>query len=208
MAKDFMHTAEVVEAVRSVLKGADGDTHTGGLPANWFEATLDGDEIYLSALQHGDLRDLPASHLTEGRLPCILVRGTGTQPGQTSSGSQVCYEPVRIVHARHFDQCRDDDGNVEENMTRARERYAKIVNDAVFNDPNRKLATINAAGTRTEVDLSSDDTAAHVTRVEFVGWDLGQDPGSGTPETADDRLRANRVWAIALDIRVNTLTTE
>jgi len=208
MATDFVHTAEVVDAVISVLKGADGDTHTGGLPSNWFEAGDDGDEVWVQVIQHGDLRDLVLTDDLDDRLPCILVRGTGTQPLRTTTQSQECWEPVRIVHARRFADCRDSDGEIEKNITRARERYAKAIHTALFNDPNRKLATINSEGERSEVDLTTSDTSADVVTVEFGGWDLGQDPGSGTPETTNERVRADRIMVVAVDIRVKTITTE
>ena len=198
MASDFMLTAAVVDQVLAVLRGADGDDHTGGLPANWFAATRDALETPLRTLQHGDMRDMAVVDVRE-LLPAILVRGGGTQPRASGTGTDDCWEPITIVHARHFDDCYDDDGAPEENMTRARERYARLIHRAVFNDRNRKLATIDAEGARTEATLATDDQAAHVVDVQFMGWDLG--------ENTDERVRAARIWTVELRIRARTLTT-
>lgn len=205
-----MHTEELIDAVIAVLKGADGDTHTGGLPANWFADTRDGDEAPLELLEHGDVADMVGVKFEE-LLPAILVRGLGPQPtgeGGTS-GVLETEELIRVVHVRPFDLCYDSSGNKELNMTRARARYAKLINKALCNDPHKKLATIAADTTRTEVSLTCSDAAgAQLYNVIWAGWDLGFEIGNpaSTEDVRTIRQLRMSMWAIACDLRVRVRT--
>ena len=200
MATDFFHSGDVVEAVLAALRA--------GLPANWFEATDDGDEATLRVIQHGDLADYVSMNHVLSETPALLVRSMGPRPHQTSTGSTTTIERARITHIRRHEDCRDADGGEERNYTRARERYAKLIHAAVFADPHRKLAIISGE-TRTEATLSSDDTAAEIWDARFVGWDLGHEGASQHSAEEVRRFRADGVaaWAIALDLDVYTLTT-
>lgn len=206
MAIDFVHTAEIVDAVIAVLTGADDATHTGGLPANWFMDAVDEDETPLVLLEHGDLADYAGGQLDRD-LPCILVRGLGPQPTDRGgvAGVQETEEIIRVVHVRKREQCYADDGSCEYNMTRARARYAKALCKALFNDPKRRLAVIDAEGTRTDVTLTSTDTAgAQIVTALWAGLDLGHEIGN--PNSIEDvaiiRRLASPLWAIACDLRV------
>jgi len=150
VARDFLHTGDLVDAVISVLKGADGTTHTGGLPAGWFGDDEDSDEEELALLEHGDLADYPHDKELLDYCPSILVRGLGPVLTEGSIKQRfVTFERIRVVHIRAFAQCLDDDGGTEENMCRARERYAKTLGKALQNDPLKLLATVADDGTRT-----------------------------------------------------------
>ncbi len=206
MAKDLVYTADIADAVQSVLKGADGTTHTGGLPANWFEDAQDEDEVPLKTLDHGYVADLAVVEASFLDLaPAILVRGFG--PEITDGGTGGIYdtaEIIRVVHIRNFDQCRDVDGDPEDNMARAREWYAKQIYRALLNDPNAKLATIAADTTRTEVSLTTIDAAAAVHHCRLDRFDPGA--GIGHPHSIEDvaliRALGQPIWAIAADIIV------
>jgi hypothetical protein len=206
MAIDFVHTAELVDAVIAVLKGADGALHTGGLPANWFRDASDADEAPLVLLEHGDLADYAGGQLDRD-LPCILVRGLGPQPTDRGgvAGVQQTEEIIRVVHVRKREQCYADDGSCEYNMTRARARYGKALCKALFNDPKRRLAVIDGAGARTDVTLTSTDVAgAQLVSVLWAGLDLGH--SIGNPNAIEDvtiiRRLSSPIWAIACDLRV------
>ena len=217
MAIDFVHTGQIVDQVIAVLKGADGNLHTGGLPANWFPETADDGEVPLKLLEHGDLVDYARVEDVINDCPAILVRGFGPRPSEATGrvgksgvgGVQETEEVIRVVHVRAWSQCRDDDGVSLSNMTRARERYAKTISTALFHDPHRKLAVIAANGARTEADLTCEDPAgARIINVLWDGWDLGQlrTNRPPTPSHTDDvrqvRELATRVWAIACDLLV------
>jgi len=207
MAKDFVHTGQIVDAVIAVLKGS-GSTHVGGLPTTWFTSTH---REYLRTLDHGDWADYgKASRRIDEDLPAIFVRGMGPTPVTGHlTGVDDTEERIRVVHVRRFDQCYGDDGAAAWlkdgiGMVRARERYAKIISKALFNDPHRKLAVIDGAGTRTEVSLTTTDAAAHVVNVLWRGWDLEHPIGSeyNTEDVAGIRELELPIWAIACDLSV------
>jgi len=228
MATDFCHSEEIINAVIAVLKGDDGASHTGGLPATWFPEGGDGTEASLKHLEHGDYADYAIDSLEE-LCPAILVRSLGPQPTKRGGTGGVIEteETIRVVHMRAFNQCRTSAGAMELNMSRARARYAKIITKALFNDPQHKLATINSGNSRAEVSLTCTDSAgAQVLNALWAGWDLGH---SGSDSTADvARIRAgghsprtravgeaaglrpageaSRLWAIACDIEVRVRT--
>lgn len=208
MAIDFVHTAEVVEAVIAVLKG-EGASHTGGLPTAWFTA---GNDEELQTLEHGDWADYAkASNMDfTDDLPCILVRGMGPAPTGDGSISGVLRteEQVRVLHIRKFEQCYNAGGASETNMAEARERYAKVIGAALFHDPHRKLAVIAAGGARTEVSLTSEDSNAQVYDVLWGGWDMGLDEGAvgSMSEVARIRSLPEALWAIGCDLRVRIRT--
>ena len=205
MAIDFVHTGELVDAVISVLKGS-GSGHVGGLPSAWFTRT---DKEGLQLLEHGDLADYAGKVMQE--LPAILVRGIGivSVPARHVGGVIEADELIRVLHVRKYEQCYDSDGDREKNQARARERYAKLIGKAIFNDPQRRLAVIDSDGARTEVTLTSDDAAgAQIIQAMFDGWDLGYDIGNinGTDDVRLIRNLNAGIWAIACDLRVRVRT--
>lgn len=211
MAKDFVHTGEIVDAVIAVLKGS-GSTHVGGLPVAWFTS---GSNEYLRVIEHGDWADYgKANRRIDEDLPAIFVRGMGpTLITGHLTGVDATEERIRVVHVRRFDQCYGDDGSAAYTktgigMVRARERYAKIISKALFNDPHRKLAVIDGAGARTEVSLTTTDAAAQVVNVLWRGWDLGHPIGSeySTEDVAGIRALELPIWAIACDLAVHIRT--
>lgn len=215
MARDFVHTAQVVDAVLAVLEGsyASGTgVRTGGLPNTWFDVGDNGTEVPLKLLDHGDLSDYPRQpgnafeQALEADLPAILVRGMGPIPTERggTGGVAETLEIIRVVHVRRFDQCRDDAGSVLRNMCRARERYAKIIGDALQYDTNGKLAVIAANGDRTEVSLTCNDGAgAQLVDVNWQGWDLEGDEASDVLILKTIGLP---IWAIACDLQVRCRT--
>lgn len=211
MAIDLVHSEEIIDAVIAVLRGGDGAAHTGGLPANFFSDGDDGNEVILKLLEHGDVADYPGSEQLTEDSPAILVRGLGPMPTglAATGGVQETEELIRVVHIRAAEHCRDASGNRELNMTRARARYAKLIGKALWNDPHRKLAVIDAEGARTEVSLTcSDGAGAQVYDVGWNGWDLGADIGN--PNSMEDvrmlRQLPARVWAIGCELAVRVRT--
>jgi len=206
MATDFVHTGDVVAAVLAVLRGADGARHTGGLPANWWPDAQDGTEVPLQLCQHGDLADYASTDEVLADTPAILVRGLGTMMGERNLACYHTVEPVRIIHIRRFDDCRDSAGDLERNQARARERYAKAIHAALFHDPHKRLAVIDSEGERTEVSLTCTDiSGAGVYDCQLRGWDLGYDAGSSysmQDVAAWRRLGNTRAWAIGCEIEV------
>lgn len=212
MAGEFMHTGDVVEAVISVLRGADDELHTGGLPANWFTDAADDNEVACRILQHGDLADYPQPGDVLAETPMLLVRGLGTQMVGREVGGWRTIEPVRIIHIRRFEDCRTDTGAVERNMARARERYSRLIHRALFNDPHRRLGIIAADGTRTEAAVGSTPGAsAQVYDVSLAGWDLGYDASNtfSMPEVARWRAvgAALRAWCVGAQLLVRVTST-
>lgn len=202
MATDFVHTADLVQAVIDVLTGADGSSHTGGLPAAWFTA---GNKERLKTLMFGDLADYINQEAFLADLPAIVVRGLGCEStGKSGAGGVLqTVETLRVVHCRRYNQCWDDNGAVELNMLKARLRYAKLINKALFNDPNKRLATIASDGTRSEVSLTcADANGAQIVVTEFGGWDFGVDGTKSTDEVRLLRRLPLQAWAIACDLRV------
>lgn len=213
MARDVVHTTQVVDAVIAVLKGSYSSgtgVRTGGLPNTWFDVGADGTEVPLRVLDHGDLSDYPTETLAlfsdalTADLPAILVRGMGPIPTGRGGTSGVIetHEVIRVVHVRRFDQCRTSTGTVETNMCRARERYAKTIGQALLYDEKGKLAVIAAAGTRTEVTLTSTDGAgAQLINVEWQGWDF-EGGADGASDVGNIKLIGLPIWAIACDLRI------
>ena len=199
MATDLVFTDEIVDAVIACLKA--------GLPANWFAAGEDGNETPLQLLTHGDLADYTAIRALEQDLPAIIVRGFGperTDRGGAGGRVQVL-ERVRVVHLRKHDQCHDDTGSPERNMVRARVRYAKAIHKAIHQDAKGRLAVIGSGGTRTDVTLTSADTAgARLQQVVFESWDLGHDVAN--PHSMEDVALVRRLplqaWAIGCEFGV------
>ncbi len=210
MARDVVHSEAVVDAVIAVLTGADDELHSGGLPAGWFEDGEDGTEVPLRLLEHGDLADYAAAEDLLELLPCIMVRSLGPRPATPAGdrGKETTEETIRIIHLRQPEQSRDDEGDEETNQTRARARYAKAIHTALFRDPHRKLAVIDAEGERTEVSLTAEGGSAFVFDVQWEGWDLGHELGSAYSIEDVGRIRAMNVpmWAIGCEIRVRVRT--
>ena len=210
MARDFVHTGDLVDATIDVLKGADGTTHTGGLPAGWFGDDASSNETALVLLEHGDLADYPHDKALLDYCPSSFVRGLGLQLSQGSIKQRYeTRERIRVVHIRAFTQCLNSAGEPEENMSRAREYYAKTLCKALFNDPLKLLATIASDDTRTEVSLTCADAQGAVVRnVLFAGLDLGLEPGAigATQDVALLRALPLPIWAIAVDMDVVVTT--
>jgi len=214
MATDVVFTSEIQLAVKAVLYGADGATHTGGLPANWFRDADDALETPMKYCDVGDLADWPLTPDADGAgfldqfCPGVMVRGMGPQPEtEGTSGIEEIIERVRVIHLRRFDQCHNaTTGALLNRMANARGVYAKIIHKALFHDPHAKLAVIAAAGTRTEVTLTSADGAgAQVYDVRWEGWDLGYPDTSpySIPEVARIRMMAGLpLWCIGCDLTV------
>jgi hypothetical protein len=208
MATDFVHTTEIVDAVLAVLTG-DGSTHYGGLPAAWHIATDDytgTGEYGLTLLEHGDLSDYVTTNL-ENLSPAILVRGMGPKASSRGgvSGHRETFEVIRVIHLRSRDHSLTAAGALETNLTRARERYAKIIGKALFNDPHKRLATISSSGVRTPATLTCSDSAgAQIQNVVFLGWDLGEEYGSADSmrEVAMVGSLSAPVWAIGCEFEV------
>lgn len=210
MATDFVHTGEIIDQIILALKGADGAAHTNGLPANWFKATTDANEVPLKLLEHGDLADYVGLEAMVNDLPAIVVRplGIGSANKGALAGVLLSEDHIRVVHVRGYDQCRTDAGAEETNQTRARIRYATIISRALFADPHKRLAVIDSTGTRAELALTCNDAAgAQINIAVWEKWDLGADPAFGGTEDVS-RLRALKaqVWAIACDLRVQVRT--
>jgi hypothetical protein len=284
MARDVVHTEEVVDAALAVLRGADGYLHTGGLPKAWFrdfdgegvddatfaqttypgaeftvqivagetihpntfewkkasgafseaaaivagatvslggEATVTfgsatghkaGDtwysrttEVPLTLLDHGDLSDIPVEGM-ESLCPGIMVRGLG--PRNSSPGGQGGVEDteeiVRMVHLRRRDQCRDANGNLEDNMSLARERYAKVIGAALLGDPFARLGVEDVEGAVAFPSLTcSDAGGAQIVGVTWQRWDLGTDGSGAIPDVQFFRHTDSAIWAIACDLAVH-----
>lgn len=198
MAQDFVHTAQIVDGVIAALRAQ--------LPANWF--TDDGTETPLQLLEHGDLADYPTAGAVTDDCPALLVRGLGPQPGGRGGvgGVQETQETIRVIHIRTPAQCWDDDGARETNAARARARYAKLINQALFADPVGRMAAVHAAtGARTEISLTCEDGAgAQIVMVQWQGWDLGHDlPGTGALEDVQRfRRLPTDTWAIGCELQV------
>jgi hypothetical protein len=210
MARDFLHTAEIVDAVIAVLKGADGAAHTNGLPANWFPDARDSLETPLFVLEHGDLSDYAAVNF-DTDLPAILVRGRGLRPYPQNPCGPVQWttEFVRVVLIRAYDQCHKADGTLWRNQTRAREAYAKTLGKALFADPKGILAVIDAQGQRTIPTLTcADSNGTQIQEVRWAGWDLGLEyEGEGaTQDVASVQDLGLPIWAIACDLAVDIMT--
>lgn len=203
MATDFVHTADVMEAVRDVLLG-EGANHTGGLPASWFDQD-DADHVPLIGM--GYVADYGVLNFDKD-LPAILVRGLGVELiGGHQAKTWHTAERIRVVHVRKFEQCYHATTEPDKsNMTLARAWYAKQISKALFNDPKKLLAVIAADDSRTEVSLTCTDTdGAAIVDCVFRRWDLGDDIGN--PEATEDvRIIAElnaRMWAIACDFDVH-----
>lgn len=191
MSKDLVYSDEIVGAAIAELKAH--------LPANWFAAGETSGECPLVLLEHGDLADYVADAETlTNNLPAILIRPLGIVPDHAHSGTggrEMTDQAFRLVHIRRDDQCYTAAGAAEPNMTRARERYSKLIGKALFADASRRLDS--------PMLTSSDTAGANVVSHVFDRWDLG---GGGAEEvSAISGWRVNsgtQVWAIACDFTV------
>jgi hypothetical protein len=209
MPRSIFFTDQIVDAVLSVLKGADGDDHTNGLPPSWFGRVSGSPEVPLGGganrggLEHGDIADYPVPDTLRALCPLIFVRGLGSHPGtdgQPTGDGFFAQERIRLVHVRAHDQCFDDDGVKQTNQTRARERYAKIISEVLFFDPLLQLALTDDNSARTPVTLSSSNTpGAYILFSHWKGWDLGT---LGTTDVAMIQSLGKDMWAIACDLTV------
>lgn len=187
MATDAVYAGELIEAIIAELKAH--------LPANWLAPSTG--EVPVKPIQHGDLKDFPA---TEGSIladtPAIFARCVGIRPdGGGINGVENYIHSFHVVHLRQFNECRTDAGAVETNMTKARERYAKLLNNALFNDPFGRMGNPT---------LTCADTGASVSYVGSPTWDLGQ---GGDGDVAYIRDLRAQLWAIACDFEITVLVS-
>jgi hypothetical protein len=187
VATDCIHSAEIIDAVLSVL--------STNLPAAW---TTAGNAEFLRLLDHGDLADYAGTDDTL-RLdtPAIIIRPldriTPNAPGSGIGGREMIDHPFRLVHVRQWDDCYTDAGAREDNQTRARERYAKIIHKALFADESAQLGSPT---------LTCSDGTAGVQWVQWEGWNIS---GDGNNEAAEIKALRQHVWAIICDFTVQVL---
>jgi hypothetical protein len=186
MATDIIFTTELIDAAIAELKA--------NLPAAMLTQTAG--EAALKLLEHGDLSDYAGrENVLLANTPAIIIRPLGIAPdGGGTGGVERQENGFRLVHIRRHEDCYDDAGNREDNMTRARGRYLKIIAKALLHDPRRAL---NAA------TLTSADTAG-AQIIPAMTWD-GVDYGIGMGGNEDIRaIRkwAAKVWAVSLDFTV------
>jgi hypothetical protein len=186
---DFVHTENIIDAILSEIED--------NAPSAW---TTSGDEEELRLLGYGSIEEYAVRDITGGsrrpsiidECPAIMVRAIGADPGEyTGTGGKTGLdERFRVVMVRTFEQTYDSDGD-ETTVARGKARYAKLLSKAIFT--NRALG---------HPTLSTDDTSADVISVDFVSLDTDR----GTPDTEYIANLPAQVWALALDISVQTST--
>mgnify|MGYP001375916622 CR=1 FL=1 len=191
MARDFIQAEEIIDAVIAELQ-----SH---LPATWFLSGRAAGEEPLALLEHGDLVDYSGNDRElMDQLPAIFVRPLDVTPiadGAGVGGVDCLETALRLVHVRGYKQCYDNSGNAQDNQTRARSRYAKIITKALFADSHGKMGSPTLTTT--------DSGGVELSNVDFVRWDLGSDLASGTTDVQIvRRMQQNgaRIWAIACDL--------
>ena len=132
-ATDFVHDEEIVDAVIDQL--------ASNLPVSWTGG--DNPILRLKRLQFGDLRDyrFPPGEGWRDICPGILVRLNRSDDAAEYGGlggKQGQVVPLRLLHIRRRDQCRDISAQeLLVSPARARAQYAKAVSKALF--ANRDL---------------------------------------------------------------------
>ena len=160
----------------------------------------DTSDVPLEWLEHGDFEDYTTGTTVAAITPCVFVKGLGPQVEDRGlAGCIETAERVRVVHLRQRSETYKTDGvTLESNLDIARQRYAKTLSDALFNDPYRRCAVIAADSSRTEVSLTcADANGAQVYGHRWVSTDLR----GNTPEVRQAMAlgRAADVWGIAID---------
>ncbi len=145
--RDFVHDEQIVDAVIAQLAAE--------LPSSWTSG--ENPILRLKRLQFGDLRDyrLPPGEGWRTLCPAILVRVNRSEsaaPYGGLGGKEGQVAPIRLLHVRTRDQCRDL-GSPDKMLApaRARAQYAKAISKALF--ANRDLG---------DPPLTTDDTSARV----------------------------------------------
>lgn len=200
MAISFSHTSAIVEGIIAALK-----QH---LPSDWLTTMAPATETPCKIIDHGDL-----SHMVydidsfSSLMPAIYVKGVSVTQGTAGLDGMVdTVERIRVVHARRRDQTHTASAiTLEDNISKAKERYAKELLAALFTDPYRRAGTINrTTSVRTDITLTgATGETAKVWNHVFVSLDYG----GGTPETqAIQQARWLDSWAIAIDSDVHCWT--
>lgn len=146
----------------------------------------------LYVIQHGDLSDYAGPESVEAELPAILIRPLDVTPDAAFSGAGGVdgYEHrFRVVHIRAFDQCYTLAGAVETNMTRARARYAKAINQALLAD---------VYGYMGKPTLTTADSSAAVASVSLPRWNIGVND----EDVGFIRSLNAPIWAISCDFSI------
>jgi len=180
-ATDFVHDEEVVDAVLSQL--------ASNLPEAW--TSSDNSILRLKRLQFGDLRDyrFPPGEGWRDICPGILVRLNRSDNAPEyggMGGKQGQVVPLRLLHVRRRDQCRDI-GSQEllVSPARARAQYAKVISKALFANRNLGAPT-----------LTTDDAEARVVEMRPAAVIYEAEAGDVALATSNDLV------AIALDFEV------
>lgn len=188
MSADIIFDAEVIDAALAELR-----SH---LPSAWLTA---GNAEELRLLDAGDLADYVASDdALQVDTPAIIIRPLDRVREDADAGGvggrEAWNHPFRLVHIRRWADCYDASGNVEDNQTRARIRYSKEINKALFADDTGRLGSPT---------LTCSDGTAVVIYAAPDSWDLG---GGNTEEIAAIRELVAHAWAIACDFYVQVLS--
>lgn len=189
MATDFIHSTDIIDGIISIINA--------NCPNGWLYD--DGTDVPLRVIQHGDMSDFTAEEISS-ITPAILIKSIGIDlaPKQGISGVTFTQEHMRVIMVRKFSDCIDDNGNRFTNFAKSRYYYMKQLNEILFSDTHRKLATITN-GTRTEVSLASNDTnGAEIVNCIFRSVDYD----GSTPEVSSIKNLSNSMWAIAVDFDV------
>lgn len=193
MAVDVLVTTELLDAVLAEL--------TAHLPATWFKAGSASTEAYLRTMEHGDLADYCGDdRKLLDQLPALFVRPltASVAEGGGTGAVEVIDHAFRLVHVRRFADCYTDAGALEQNMTRARERYAKLIDKALYADVNKRLDNPTLT--------TATGSTARIMMMLRGAWDYGTDfGGGGSPDVAMVRRlqqRGPQVWAISCDFSI------
>lgn len=194
MAVDVLVTTELLDAVIAELQAH--------LPATWFAAGRAATEAPLKLLEFGDLADYCGNDRELlSQVPAVFVRplnATVSDGHGGTGGVEVIDHAFRLVHVRGFADCYTDAGAREDNMTRARARYAKALHKALFADQNKRLDNPTLT--------TATGSTAKIMVMAMERWDFGTDfLGGGTPDVAVVRKIAEagpRVWAVACDFSI------
>lgn len=173
MARDFLHTEALIDAVLSQI-----ETHG---PAAWFER---GNRECLKALAFGDFMDyaLRFDDLV-AETPAILVRGVSVSPEAGFHGTAGVLgtgERLQVVMVWPWEHTLDDNGT-RVTVARGKARYAKLLSAALFYD--HRLSSPNLPGL--------DQAQVVTTRFESCEYDLPEIDTIGLP-----------LWGLSIDMSV------
>ena len=187
MASDVVHSKDICARIVDMLQ-AD-------LPSSW--TTNDGTDVALKCIQHGDLTDMQINDSSQ-ILPCILVRSLSVQPINSNlCGILETLENIRIVLIRRRQDCTDGSGQLERNMTMARQRYAKELLKALMKDPLKQMSLDGECLALT----SSDSEGSNIISMRFSNLDYA----GSTDDVRRVQTFGGDMWAIAVDIEVRVM---